>query len=199
MLQHFVQISRRIVVLSLATVLLIAGAVGVGYLVVEFDGNIHPIEDGVAYRSAQLDGNQLRNLASQVGIRSIINLRGSKPGKHWYEDEVAVADELGIHHVDYGLSASSPLTIEQMMELQNLFERMPKPILIHCKAGADRTGLASALYLAAKGRGDSDIRSALSIRYGHFPFFDMFDKTGAMDDSLELFLKQRSHLTTNNY
>ena len=199
MLHRLVHISRRIVVLTLATIVLTASVVGVGYLVIEFDGNIHPIDEGVAYRSAQLNGNQLRKLASQAGIRSIINLRGSKPGKPWYEEEVAVADELGIHHVDYGLSASSPLTIEQMMELQRLFERMPKPILIHCKAGADRTGLASALYLAAKGRGDSDIRSALSIRYGHLPFFDLFDKTGAMDESLELFLKQRSNLAASNH
>lgn len=172
---------------------LLAAAVGVGYLVIERDGNVHPIEEGVAYRSAQLNGHQLRELASRVGIRAIVNLRGAKPGKSWYEEEVAVADELGIQHVDYGFSASSPLSIEQMTELQKLFERIPQPFLIHCKAGADRTGLASALYLAAKGRGESDIRAALSIRYGHFPFFDVFDKTSAMDDSLDLFLRQRSN------
>ncbi|MFD2031462.1 tyrosine-protein phosphatase [Ancylobacter dichloromethanicus] len=45
-----------------------------------------------------------------------------------------------------------------------------KPILIHCQAGADRSGLASALYLAAikKNSAEAEAEAQLSIRYGHF-------------------------------
>ncbi len=44
----------------------------------------------------------------------------------------------------------------------------PKPLLIHCLAGADRTGLASALYVAGvEGRGELAAEWQLSIAYGH--------------------------------
>ncbi len=43
-----------------------------------------------------------------------------------------------------------------------------KPILIHCKAGADRTGLAAAIYISRVALLDeNDATAQLSIRYGH--------------------------------
>jgi protein tyrosine/serine phosphatase len=60
----------------------------------------------------------------------------------------------------------------------------PKPILIHCKSGSDRTGLAVALYLA-KLKGASELRSEiqLSILYGHLgvPVLSVY----AMDRTFE--------------
>jgi len=59
-----------------------------------------------------------------------------------------------------------------------------KPILIHCREGADRTGLASALYLAAiKKAGEAVAEGQLSIRYGHIslPFIPEY----AMDRAFE--------------
>nr|WP_234894951.1 tyrosine-protein phosphatase [Sinorhizobium meliloti] len=44
----------------------------------------------------------------------------------------------------------------------------PKPILIHCQAGADRTGLAAMLYLQQIAGIDEEISERqLSVRYGH--------------------------------
>jgi hypothetical protein len=43
--------------------------------------------------------------------------------------------------------------------------------LVHCYGGSDRTGLATALYLAAiKHAEESDAESQLSLLYGHLPF-----------------------------
>ena len=43
-----------------------------------------------------------------------------------------------------------------------------KPLLIHCQSGADRSGPAAALYLAAIARhGEAAAEDQLSIRYGH--------------------------------
>ena len=44
------------------------------------------------------------------------------------------------------LSAYRDVSVEQMDEIIKLIEQAPKPILIHCESGADRTGLVSALY-----------------------------------------------------
>ncbi|MGO6986949.1 tyrosine-protein phosphatase, partial [Rhizobium leguminosarum] len=82
-------------------------------------------------------------------IRSIINLRGENVGKAWYDEEIAVSKELGITHINFGMSARRELDQNKVEELLATMRSAPKPVLIHCKAGADRTGLASALYLAA--------------------------------------------------
>lgn len=150
---------------------LLACVVGlVGYLsVLHYRGNIHPIVAGEAYRSAQVTPPQIAWFRRQHGIASILNLRGAAPGAIWYEDEVAAAEAQGIVHADFGMSASRDLTQDEAADLVALMERLPKPILIHCRHGSDRTGLAAALYLAwLKGTDEETAEAALSIRYGHF-------------------------------
>jgi protein tyrosine/serine phosphatase len=54
------------------------------------------------------------------------------------------------------------------------------PVVIHCEGGADRTGLAAALYeLLVMGRSAEVASAQLSFRYGHFPW--LTSRTGAMD------------------
>ena len=70
-----------------------------------------------------------------------------------------------------------------MQKLINIVKNAKKPILIHCKAGADRTGLVSALYLYSIG--DKNALKMLSLKYGHFPY--LFSPTSAMDESFKLY------------
>jgi len=66
------------------------------------------------------------------------------------------------------MSAYQELTQERAAELIALLARVEKPVLIHCKAGADRSGLAAALYLAAVSKqGEEAAQEQLSIRFGH--------------------------------
>ena len=44
---------------------------------------------------------------------------------------------------------------------------MEEPALIHCKSGADRTGLAAGLWLMAQGRPVEEALDQLSLRFGH--------------------------------
>ncbi|WP_374513839.1 dual specificity protein phosphatase family protein [Niveibacterium sp.] len=176
---------------AVALTLLVFGG---GYLAIEYDGNFHPVETGVVYRSAQLDGDQLQAVIAQHGIRSVLNLRGPNPGQPWYDAEVAASRALGVTHLDYGISANSRLPLDRMQTILALIEQAPKPILIHCKAGADRTGLVSALYLATHGRSPTDAQAQLSVRYGHVPF-GTWSSTRAMDESLVQFLSARGRGT----
>jgi len=68
------------------------------------------------------------------------------------------------------MSATRRPTRRELLVLVDIFTRCRYPILIHCKSGSDRTGLASALYLmAAKGDSPERALKAFSLQYGHVP------------------------------
>ena len=76
-------------------------------------------------------------------------------------------------------------TREQIHEANALFARIEHPILLHCKSGADRAGLASALYLILKENVPvAQAVTQLSARYGHFKQAD----TGIIDAFFQRYL-----------
>jgi len=172
--------------LILSGVLILCGT----YTLIQSDGNFHAVEEGNVYRSGQLDGDKLNHRIKDVGIKSVLNLLGENQGQEWYGAEVAISNSHGIEHINYRMSSRKLLNLDQMHEVLQIIENAPKPILIHCNAGADRTGLVSALYLANKGGKLEKVQDALSIRYGHLPIFH-WAETIAMDKSLSLFLSNK--------
>jgi len=161
------------------------------YSVVQYGGNFHAIEPGQVYRSAQVDKDELATQIQKVGVKSILNLRGGSVSAKWYAEELATAQSLGVAYFQFPLSAGVALSGDQMQKVLALIEQAPKPILIHCNAGADRTGLVAAIYLANQGASMERVQEALSLRYGHFPYLH-WSSYVAMDHSLEAFLATRS-------
>ncbi len=148
-------------------------------------GNFHQVVAGQLYRSAPPDAARLARWSRESGIRSVVNLRGSQPGAAWYDEEVAASADLGLVHADFGMSAEQPFTPARAEELLALMASLPKPILIHCHTGADRTGLAAMIYAyRAGGQDEETAESQLSLAYGHvgLPFVS---PTFAMDWSWE--------------
>ena len=178
-----VGISLRIVLLFFIAVA--ATVIGL-VLGVRLTGNIHEVEPGQLYRSGQLSVAQLSDTISQYGIKSVINLRGASQNQAWYLDELAVSAKLGVRHFDLALSATREPKPEELAQLERWFSEIPRPILIHCEAGADRSGLAAALYeLVIARRSRQVAERQLSLWYGHFPW--LLSRTGAMDRALAQF------------
>jgi protein tyrosine phosphatase (PTP) superfamily phosphohydrolase (DUF442 family) len=156
--------------------------------VVIYQGNFHAVSTGVMYRSAQPDTADLERAAREHGIKSVLNLRGPNPGSPWYDEEVAAARTLGLVHYDYGLSAHRFVTGQQIAEILDIVRRAPKPLLVHCKSGSDRTGLVAALFRYALGAASAEEADReLSLLYGHFPY--LTSRSGAMDDSFWAFVR----------
>ena len=160
---------------ALAVILLLAAS---RVLYVEEQGNFHAITAGEAYRSAQLDRGELEYYIRKYGIRSIINLRGEHPDKSWYRDEIEISTELGVMHYDFPLSASNEPGPDMVRKLIATFRNAPRPVLIHCMGGADRSGLAAAIWkVVIDNEPKAKAEEQLSILYGHLPV----GKTTAMD------------------
>lgn len=176
-----------------AVVAVLAGA-WAGYL--RLSGNFHAVESGAIYRSAQLSGSQFADRIRENGIRSILNLRGNNAGSAWYDDEVRVSATAGVRHVDFPISARRDLTDREVRDIVGLLRDLPRPILVHCEGGADRSGLVSAIYeLVLEKRTVAEAAGQLSFRFGHFPWLG--SATVAMDRTFERVASGRPDAATD--
>ncbi len=173
---------RKLHVVFLVLVLPASLPVYLGLL--QIGGNFHTVAAGKLYRSAQPSAGDLAAFVQTFGIKSVINLRGKHPGEPWYEDEMRASYELGLNHIDLALSAGRELSTAQLQALEKALREAPAPILIHCKSGADRTGLAAALYVLEIQHLPFEAAAAqLSWLYGHWPYFG--SRSAAMDRTFE--------------
>jgi protein tyrosine phosphatase (PTP) superfamily phosphohydrolase (DUF442 family) len=136
-----------------------------------FSSNFAVVDPGRVYRSAQPKSNLAYLLDNaQPRPASIVNLRGGSESDWWYAAEIRAASERGIDFYDVPLSAVRRPTRLELLLLLDLFDRCRYPLLIHCKSGADRTGLASGFYLMARrGVPPEQAINAFSVAHGHFP------------------------------
>jgi protein tyrosine/serine phosphatase len=175
------RIRRGVAQTALAAALFVGGY----YAHMVVTSNFHPVIKGEVYRSSQPTASNIAMYQKEYGIKTILNLRGPNSGRDWYDAEVAQAKSLNIQHIDFPMSARRELTQEEAEKLVALMRDAPKPLLIHCQAGSDRTGLASALYLAAIAKtSEATAEGQISIFYGHIGV-PLLSKTYAMDRTFE--------------
>lgn len=129
--------------------------------------NLHTVEEGRVYRSAQLDGQGFTEQIDAHGLRTLLRLRGGGPGDPGFDAEAAAAVAGNAKLVQIPMSARRYPTRAELLALWDTFEHAEYPMLIHCKAGADRTSLASALYVLQR-TGDLDAaRAQIGLMFGH--------------------------------
>ena len=127
--------------------------------------NFEEVADGV-YRSNHPDHKRFAAYAA-MGIKTILNLRGEAKQPH-YLFEAESCNALGLNLVTIKLGARKAPTVAQLVAVMAAFETMERPFLIHCKSGADRTGLVAALYLISQqGCSVAQARRQLSFRFLH--------------------------------
>ncbi len=148
-------------------------------------GNIRVVDPGGVYRSAQLSGPRLTDLIQSRGIQSVVNLRGPSDADAALRAERAVCAQPSVKHSDVRLSAYRLPPPAELRRLLQAFDSLPRPMLVHCLGGADRSGLACTLYLSIY-RGvplDEAESEQLTWRYGHIPG----GKAHPMDDFFTLY------------
>ena len=138
--------------------------------------NIDQVGPGV-WRSNQPSVADLERLAS-MGLKTVVNLRGAVQ-QSFYLFEAEACARLGLTLIDLNLSARQAPPRKRLLKLLDIFDSAEQPLLIHCKSGADRTGLAAAIWRIEK-MGESALKAGaeeLSLRHIHL----RRSSTGVMD------------------
>lgn len=162
------RLARKWRILLVLTVVSLLGMTGWAMSERYLYGNFHRVVRGKVYRSAQPDTADLKKRVSRFGIKAIVNLRGDEDMPIIVQ-EIADAKALGVEYISIHLPNNRLPDALGIRELARVLESAPRPLLLHCKSGADRTGLASVM--AAMCVGNQSYQAALeqlSLKYFHF-------------------------------
>lgn len=99
--------------------------------------NFHRVSPEV-YRSGQPKARDLKLLVEKLGVKSVLCLRDLHN-----DDDEAEGLPLALYRVEMEADDVEPEKVARAMQI---IKDAPKPILIHCWHGSDRTGLVVAAY-----------------------------------------------------
>ena len=132
--------------------------------------NFHEVDPGKFYRSGQMSGDEIAEVIEEYGIKTVINLRGTSNSDWWKDEHEAVINGGAVHH-NIRMKADRLPHKEDLRKLIEVYRTAERPILVHCKHGADRAGEATTMYLMEY-MGYSKkaaIKEGLSRKYWHYP------------------------------
>ncbi|WP_233133004.1 fused DSP-PTPase phosphatase/NAD kinase-like protein [Actibacterium pelagium] len=143
--------------------------------------NLYQVVPGV-WRSNQPSPKRVKRY-KEMGIETILYLRGYKPNS-FYLLEKEMCDAVGIKMVRVEMAARNAPKPKQLIALLDIFDTIEKPFLMHCKSGADRAGLAAALYMLYVEKVSlAKAREQLSRKYLHLKS----TRTGILDLFLDVY------------
>ncbi|MDU8929289.1 tyrosine-protein phosphatase [Alisedimentitalea sp. MJ-SS2] len=129
--------------------------------------NVKEIDAGV-FRSNQPNIWRLRRFKRRGGV-SVLNLRGGRLAP--VALEIEACDDLGLEYFGMHMASTELPSRDTVLKLIEMMERLPRPVMMHCKSGADRTGLASGIYLMAfKGVSPEEAAKQLTWKHAHLWF-----------------------------
>jgi protein tyrosine phosphatase (PTP) superfamily phosphohydrolase (DUF442 family) len=160
------RVSRRILILTgvVAALVIVAGFL----LHTRQAFRLAEVISGEVYRSSQPSPSDLAALVRDLGLRHVLNVRGYREGESWHRAETAACDELGVGHTDVRVRIHDWVAQHEARRFVTLLEETPKPLLIHCKNGADRAGWGAAVAVLLAGASLEEGLRELSPAHGHF-------------------------------
>ncbi|MDA7426519.1 fused DSP-PTPase phosphatase/NAD kinase-like protein [Thalassococcus lentus] len=143
--------------------------------------NFWPVAPGV-WRSNQPTHARFEKYA-QMGIKTVVNLRGEDKHAH-YLFEKESCEALGLTLVNAKLWAREAAPRSRIVDVIEAIRAAERPLMFHCKSGADRAGFVAAMYqLVFDGQPVEVARKQLGLKYIHLDF----TKTGVQDYVLDVY------------
>ena len=167
--------SRRLIISGLAALVVIAGALTSWDLVLKdrlATKHWGVVEQGLIYRSGRLPLDRAQATLANHHIRVLIDLTENKPSNRFQPKERTAAMALGIEYHNFPLIGDGTGDIAHYANAIAVMlqaRREGKPVLVHCAAGAQRTGGVVAAYRVLVEQKSPDEARAELKRYGWKP------------------------------
>lgn len=127
---------------------------------------------GKIYRSGQLTSPMLSKTVSKHGITTIVDLQLNDLQDELIQGEVKFAAEHGLRHFRFGLGGDGTGDVDRYVDAVEILiqcARKNEPVLVHCAAGAQRTGGVVACYRLLEEGADPDAVIAEMKKYDWRP------------------------------
>jgi protein tyrosine phosphatase (PTP) superfamily phosphohydrolase (DUF442 family) len=102
-----------------------------------FAGNFGQVTDGI-YRSGQIHRPWLGWVWKTQRFRTVVNLAWSGTPADLAEERFLTSR--GVTYRKFSWTPVGPPSAEELREALTVLEGAPRPLLVHCRAGRDRTG-----------------------------------------------------------
>lgn len=152
--------------------------------------NFRTVRPGVLYRSGQMTASGLERIVHDYGIRTVVTLRDADLAGHrppdWREEEYC--RKMDIHHFRLPprlwWSESGPIPADQNVRklLDVIDDPRHHPVLIHCFAGAHRTGAYCAIFRMEYDHWDNQTALDELYRCGYEHLYDEWDVLGYLQN-----------------
>ena len=139
------------------------------------------VEEGVLYRSGQISAPVIKRTLLKHRIGVIVQMSRDNPQKHDERAEKKAAEELGIDRYHFPLRGNGTGDVNSYVKALLTIHQAKqegKAVLVHCSAGAQRTGGVVALYRLFFQKQDADFVVRELRKYGwkykrnpHLPAF----------------------------
>lgn len=141
------QISRPLRLALIAGTLAFAAAAGLWtwHETTRLPKRFGVVEAGRLYRSGEVSPAQLEEVAREKGVRTVISLLDPAAPESVAEREAA--ERLGLTWLNIPLRGDGSSTPEARNRIREILLRADTgPMLVHCAAGSNRTGLACGMW-----------------------------------------------------
>ncbi len=122
--------------------------------------NLHRVSDDL-YRGAQPTAEGIEQL-EKLGVKTIVNLQSS-------ESDRKILGDTGLAYEHIPMTAWRPSDQSVIRFLQIVGDEKNLPVFVHCRRGADRTGMVVAIYRIAV-QGWSKDEAITEMTQGGFAF-----------------------------
>lgn len=140
----------------------------IGYITLT--DNLHIVIPGQLYRGAQPSAQSLEEIIDRFHIQTVINVRGCCYPNEWFISEAAVCQKHGVQLEDVSFSAIHLPSRDELKQLVGVLDNAVYPAYLHCRQGADRTGMAAMIALLLREEYPYAVaRRQLGLFYGHMP------------------------------
>ena len=105
---------------------------------------------GEIYVSGQPDPERLHEMIAALDLRSVLNLRSENRAR--FSEEIELCRQSDVDYFAVALPLDDWTPRPALARIVKILENAPRPLLVHCRNGVDRSGLVAAVAILLSDR-----------------------------------------------